>query len=191
MVIHERYQALALKAANLAGSTPRILKSDCWNEGRNLDGYYYPVATRLPGDVVCLELDSGRIEQARRDCPHLRVVRGRIEALPFADGTFDTVLDLSTIDHVADHRTVLDEYARVLRPAGILLVVAWFSHRAGALAKGHPDPWGEVQYYFPLAAFTRSLARDFDIVESAGFPEFANTEFLHRFLCRKSAARRV
>lgn len=43
-------------------------------------------------------------------------------ALPFADATFDTVLLLEVLEHVADATAVLDEIARVLKSGGLLLL---------------------------------------------------------------------
>jgi SAM-dependent methyltransferase len=43
-------------------------------------------------------------------------------ALPFADETFDTVLLLEVLEHVADARSVLANIARVLKPGGVLLL---------------------------------------------------------------------
>jgi SAM-dependent methyltransferase len=42
--------------------------------------------------------------------------------LPFLDATFDTVLLLEVLEHVADAPAVLDEIARVLKPGGRLLL---------------------------------------------------------------------
>jgi SAM-dependent methyltransferase len=43
-------------------------------------------------------------------------------ALPFADATFDTVLLLEVLEHVADARGTLAEIARVLKPGAMLLI---------------------------------------------------------------------
>lgn len=43
-------------------------------------------------------------------------------ALPFADASFDTVLLLDVLEHVADADAVLHEIARVLRPRGRVLI---------------------------------------------------------------------
>lgn len=50
-----------------------------------------------------------------------RVEIGDVEALPFPDDSFDCVLLLDVLEHVDDRRA-LAEAARVLRPAGLLLV---------------------------------------------------------------------
>jgi SAM-dependent methyltransferase len=43
-------------------------------------------------------------------------------ALPFVEASFDTVLLLEVLEHVADARAVLAEIARVLKPGGLLLL---------------------------------------------------------------------
>jgi SAM-dependent methyltransferase len=45
-----------------------------------------------------------------------------LEGLPFADDTFDAVVCFEAIEHVADPSCVLDEFRRVLRPEGVLLI---------------------------------------------------------------------
>lgn len=44
------------------------------------------------------------------------------KSIPFASGTFDTVLLLEVLEHVRDPDRVLQEIARVLKPAGRLLL---------------------------------------------------------------------
>lgn len=74
----------------------------------------------LPRGGVGIDLDAARLRSAR-DRSRL-VLRADAHALPFRDATFDTVLahrvlnDAGRIDHV------LEEVARVLRPAGRFLV---------------------------------------------------------------------
>jgi len=49
-----------------------------------------------------------------------------VEALPYADGTFGTVLAMSTFEHVPHFWRGFEEVHRVLRPDGALLVCAPF-----------------------------------------------------------------
>lgn len=55
-----------------------------------------------------------------------------LSATPFADGTFDAVLNIVTLEHVREPGQVLCELARVLRPGGRLLLVTpheWEEHQ--------------------------------------------------------------
>ncbi len=56
-----------------------------------------------------------------------KFVYGIGEFLPFRDGTFDSVIFSSTIDHMIDPRLSIKEAYRVLKDNGILLI--WFTCR--------------------------------------------------------------
>ena len=49
------------------------------------------------------------------------MVEGDVEALPFADGSFGTVLCTEVIEHIPDPSAALAEYRRVLQPGGVLI----------------------------------------------------------------------
>jgi len=52
-------------------------------------------------------------------------------SIPVADASFDTVLCTQVIEHVADHRALLSEAYRVLRPNGVLILsgpMYWHLH---------------------------------------------------------------
>jgi len=51
-------------------------------------------------------------------------VVGRANALPFADGSFDTVLSIAVIEHVPEPDRMLDEIHRVLCGGGHLILLA-------------------------------------------------------------------
>lgn len=71
----------------------------------------------------------------------LSVIDGRAEAQPFGPGAFDVVTVVSTLKHIPDFDTVLDECHRVLVGGGHLIVSdpTPFGLRLGLLA-GHFDP---------------------------------------------------
>jgi 2-polyprenyl-3-methyl-5-hydroxy-6-metoxy-1,4-benzoquinol methylase len=71
--------------------------------------------------VVGLDVSHGALRAAR--CRGVRGVRAQVEArLPFATGSFATVVAAEVIEHVFDTQAVLDELARVLRPGGWLVI---------------------------------------------------------------------
>jgi len=58
----------------------------------------------------------------RRGCR--RPVRVGEQALPFVAASFDLIIALDVIEHIADDRAALREYRRILKPAGRLVLTA-------------------------------------------------------------------
>ena len=54
----------------------------------------------------------------------MEYVADPVEHLSFADGSFDVVSSLNSLDHVDDLATAMSEIARVLVPGGSFLLVA-------------------------------------------------------------------
>ncbi len=70
-------------------------------------------------DVIALEPSPVMIAQRRRDAAP--AVRGRAEALPFDNASFDAVMGVLTVHHWSDWRRGLAECARVARNRVVLL----------------------------------------------------------------------
>lgn len=85
--------------------------------GRNLPLYPSEVT------VIGLELDRGVLGRARSRAPHVPLVVGSAEALPFRDGAFQTVVSGLVFCSVADPLQGLREVERVLRKDGRLLML--------------------------------------------------------------------
>jgi len=102
-----------------------------------LGGGYTKVSTNLDSTAAA-ELTGGLLDKA---------------FLEFDGETFDVVLDLSTIDHVQPKETpvVLFEYHRVLRPGGLLFLVAWCSLDMAEVRFGDSGKYDHnAQYYLDL-----------------------------------------
>ncbi len=70
-----------------------------------------------------LEWADQRVEAAPPKSPRPPVVRGSVDALPFADASFDAVIAADVLCHRAvDPARALTELRRVLRPTGRLIV---------------------------------------------------------------------
>lgn len=84
------------------------------------------VIAALPDDYerTGADVSSGAVELARSLRPGIQFVEAPVEALPFADGSFDCVLALDLLSQkgVDDERRALREIRRVLRPGGVLVV---------------------------------------------------------------------
>ena len=79
------------------------------------------------GRLSGIDASTDMIALARERCAS----RSRIDlqeadalALPFADAAFDVVISTQVYEYVADIATALREAARVMRPGGLLLIVA-------------------------------------------------------------------
>ncbi|MDY6918485.1 MAG: class I SAM-dependent methyltransferase [Chloroflexota bacterium] len=185
----DSYRKLVRRAvAFIASDTNEIdlLKTDVWEEGVETG---IDVLTQLAGDRYRLhgiDISSVACTAAREHNGGIRVVQGDIRSLPFADASFDVVLDLSTLDHVTlgDARYAVAEYTRVLRQHGVLLLAFWCDtallrlllrlggvrHRLLAI--------GGNQYYFPAKLVQGWLKEDSDIVEEFSIGSVLNFGFL-------------
>ncbi len=102
--------------ATAAPGRDRLLDLGC-GTGFLLD-LAHDLFTRLDG------VDATRAMLDRVDLSPGNIVlhEGVVEHLPFEDATFDVVTAYSFLDHLADHRPVLAEASRVLKPGGKLYV---------------------------------------------------------------------
>ncbi len=97
----------------------RILELGCgpgdlWLENRE----------RIPAgwDITLSDLSSGMLEQAKSNLRNarrgFRLATIDVQAIPFADASFDSVIADHMLYHVPDRSRALAELRRVLRPAG-------------------------------------------------------------------------
>jgi SAM-dependent methyltransferase len=86
------------------------------------EGYGADRIAAVARTVVGLDYDAAATAHLARAYPRVRAVRGNLAGLPFATGAFDLVASLQVIEHLWDQAGFLAECARVLRPAGTLLL---------------------------------------------------------------------
>jgi len=97
-----------------------VLEVGCGRGG----GAAYVVDRFRPRSMVGLDLARSAIERGRREHARgaLELVEGDAEDLPFADGSFDAVLNVESAHWYPHVETFLTEAFRVLRPGGHLLL---------------------------------------------------------------------
>jgi len=93
------------------------------------DGRYLAVLPGLgpvPARVVGTDIADSILRTARAAAEaagvEAELVRGNLESLSFPDDSFDVVLCVQVIEHLLDPTRGLRELARVLRPAGLLIL---------------------------------------------------------------------
>lgn len=150
---------------------PRRLYERIDIENTSIRRFLERESQRLPPGALVLDAGAGRcqyralfrrqryvsVDFARGeetwDYRHLDVI-GRLEALPFADSSFDVVVCTQVLEHVAEPRAVLVELGRILRPGGRLLLTA-------------PLSFGEHQQPFDFYRYTSFGLRH--LLETSGF----------------------
>ena len=75
----------------------------------------------LPEGSVGVDINPRNIALLRERLPNHTVLEGDVEALPFDDASFGTVLCTEVIEHIPDPSAALAEYRRVLQPGGVLI----------------------------------------------------------------------
>jgi SAM-dependent methyltransferase len=74
----------------------------------------------VAADFSAVGVQMGRAHARRLDPGPLDWAVADVQAVPFADGSFDTVCSCETIEHVPSPRRAVGELFRVLRPGGRL-----------------------------------------------------------------------
>ena len=109
------------------GARGRTLEVGC-GTGRNLPIY------EGAGTTIGMEIEPRLLARARRRAPEVPLVVGRAEALPFADGRFDTVVSSLVFCSVDDPQDGLAEVRRVLRAGGQLRMLEHVRSRVRPVA---------------------------------------------------------
>ena len=116
------------------------------------------VAARLAeagARVTGVDPSAVALERARRAHPELELQPTAPDGtLPFPDASFEAVVCLNVLQHVADTQSLLSEVRRVLAPAGLLAVaVPWHGRFKNAIAaisgfERQHDPLGPVLRFY-------------------------------------------
>ncbi|MGE3073424.1 MAG: class I SAM-dependent methyltransferase [Dehalococcoidia bacterium] len=76
-----------------------------------------------PASLTALDIDKELLEVARRLAAEggieVSLVHGDVRHMPFADDSFDLVVDFGTCYHVAGRQAAVEEVERVLAPGGL------------------------------------------------------------------------
>jgi SAM-dependent methyltransferase len=108
----------ALDAARVTSGT-RLLDAGCGA------GLLALLATFRDAKVAVLDASPALLAIARQRLPAVDVREGDLEALPFADASFDAVTAVNSLFYAQDMAAAMRELVRVVRPGGRVVVTAW------------------------------------------------------------------
>ncbi|HYO07953.1 MAG TPA: class I SAM-dependent methyltransferase [Tepidisphaeraceae bacterium] len=110
--------------AERAGDGPfRVLDA-----GSGVTYFPYYLRHEVPrSEVTCFDSNStyhpmfAAVNQTLGET-RVKFVEGWLQKLPFDDKSFDAVCCISVLEHTSNYGEILDEFARVLRPGGLLVL---------------------------------------------------------------------
>jgi hypothetical protein len=154
-IAYEHWHRYAFARAFAPGR--RVLDAACG------EGYGSALLARAGGQVLGVDIEPGAVAHARAryaGVPGLRFEAGdatALDALP--DAGFDLIVSFETLEHVHAHERLMDGFARLLAPGGLLLVSTPDKHT-------YTDLTGEQNPHH-----VRELYRDqFEALLAARFP---------------------
>lgn len=121
-----------------------------------------------------IDIADAALERARTFAPKSDLRRGDAEALPYADGSFEIVTCLGSLEHFLDPPKALEEMRRVLVPGGRAIVVVpnqWFAYD---VARGWLEGVGlthgqESERYFSIGQARDLIGAAFSIEHDEGW----------------------
>ncbi len=105
------YQRLAARCAGR-----EVLEAGCG------EGYGADLIADVARRVVAVDYDAATVAHVRSRYPRVEVMQANLATLPLPDASVDVVVNFQVIEHLWDQAQFVAECARVLRPAGLLMV---------------------------------------------------------------------
>jgi len=97
--------------------TGRVLDAGCG------EGYGAELLRRAGADsVLGLDYEGTTLRHVAKAYPQINLVQGNLVQTGFADGTFDLVVSLQTIEHLWEQPRFVAECARILNHTGLLVL---------------------------------------------------------------------
>jgi ubiquinone/menaquinone biosynthesis C-methylase UbiE len=109
------------RALGALAQEPTVQDGSILEAGCGVGRFTAPLAASLPGArMAALDLSAAALAQATRRAARPYYNVGDALALPFATGAFDALVFFDLLEHLVRPGTALAEFARVLRPGGVL-----------------------------------------------------------------------
>jgi len=167
------------QTSNLPSSddSARILDAGC-GDGINLFGLNNIISTnKWNAKIYGVDYNPLRLERASKFPFVEEINQSPLDNLPYADGWFDVVLCNQVLEHISNDKKVLQEFKRVIRPGGLLMLgvpnegcaLAWF--RNHVIQRSILQSTDHVNFYKEKSILKTLTDSNFSIVkiEKSGF----------------------
>ena len=174
------------KTLSFIKNNPKVLDVACGS------GDMIEVWKKYTDDVTGLDPSAGMLEIAKKRFPDVKFYQGLAQNLPFEDNTFDAVSISFGIRNVVEIQKAIDEFARVLKKDGVLLIleftkpekkstlrtcIDFYSNKIlpkiGGIISGNKEAYeylpNSIQNFYTLSELCKKLNKKFEIKEAKNF----------------------
>jgi 2-polyprenyl-3-methyl-5-hydroxy-6-metoxy-1,4-benzoquinol methylase len=134
----------------------RILDVGCGS------GWFSAQLARL-GNVVATDLSDEVLAHAQQRWPNVRFVPGDFLSLPFEPGSFDVVVSLEVLSHVAEQDRFIRKIAELLRAGGTLMLATQNRPVLEHHCRVPPPAPGQLRRWVDRTELSKLVAPYFDI----------------------------
>lgn len=100
----------------------------CVDAGSGVSFLPYYITDLLPkSQVLCIDSNRAYQQTYRRlndvtGCGRVSFMCTGVENIPLPDASADVISCVSVLEHISEHKPILDEFARILKPRGLLVL---------------------------------------------------------------------
>ena len=151
------------------------------------------------GSVTGLDLSPGMIERAAQRYPHIHFIAGSITDCELPAGSFDVIVTLEVLSHVADQPEFMLRCAELLKPGGLLLLSTQNRVVYQRMGDVKPPAADQIRNWVDGRSLKQLALHDFQLLAlqsvcprgNLGFLRFVNSTKLNRLLARLLGEGRV
>jgi 2-polyprenyl-3-methyl-5-hydroxy-6-metoxy-1,4-benzoquinol methylase len=155
-------------------------------------GWFSKAAYERGADVYSLDIGLNLLGLVGQKCDSEKIV-GSVLQIPFADNTFDYIVNTEVIEHTPVPMQVIPELYRVLKPAGVLVLTVpnriwYFSIVIANALKLRPYEgfenwvhWGQLQRCFKECGFKIEKIKGFHIIPFVSSRLYRLIDYFDRF----------
>ncbi|MCW8869528.1 MAG: class I SAM-dependent methyltransferase [Proteobacteria bacterium] len=114
---YEHYHRYLMACDLVAGK--KVLDAACG------EGYGSQLLASYADKVVGVDIDQNSINHAKQRYggqANLKFMTADVLEVPIPDNSFDVVVSFETLEHLSQHQELLNEFKRLLKPDGILII---------------------------------------------------------------------
>ncbi|MFP1786000.1 class I SAM-dependent methyltransferase [Lonsdalea quercina] len=89
------------------------------------EGFGSEILSRTASSVIGIDIDKETVDYAKdkyKDNSKIQFQCGSVTSIPLEDKSVDVIVSFETIEHISEHNEMLDEFKRVLKKDGLVII---------------------------------------------------------------------